>query len=185
MSMAQRTDSCGTTGERSRSQTNQLSFTPEFTKMLTKSSLHFGALSQHSFFSRHNPHPHRVRHIQGLNGRPVCMVRDDWFVTSSLFPHPLLKSHVFKKATGPSLDFPLAHKLNGVSSNKIKSAQFSEAGGMNLKTLLQKSACLPKREKTKNLRKNLSAERPNIQLKPGELSLHPLTLTNAEPIPSA
>ncbi|KAI9546771.1 hypothetical protein NQZ68_022716 [Dissostichus eleginoides] len=138
MSMAQRTDSCGTTGERSRSQTNQLSFTPEFTKMLTKSSLHFGALSQHSFFSRHNPHPHRVRHIQGLNGRPVCMVRDDWFVTSSLFPHPLLKSHVFKKATGPSLDFPLAHNLNGVSSNKIKSAQFSEAWRDELKDLAAK-----------------------------------------------
>ncbi|KAM8888172.1 protein TBATA isoform 2-T2 [Synchiropus picturatus] len=44
------------------------------------------------FFSRHNPHPHRVRHIQGLNGRPVCMVRDDWNLTSTLFPHPLLKS---------------------------------------------------------------------------------------------
>ncbi|KAK5881356.1 hypothetical protein CesoFtcFv8_022164 [Champsocephalus esox] len=70
--MAPRTDSCGTTGE--RSQTKQVSFTPEFSKMLTKSSPHFGALSHHSFFSRHNPHPHRVRHIQGLNGRPVCMV---------------------------------------------------------------------------------------------------------------
>ncbi|XP_077358484.1 protein TBATA [Festucalex cinctus] len=54
----------------------------------------FGALSHHSFFSRHNPHPHRVRHIQGLNGRPVCSVRDDWLVSSSLFPHPLLKSHI-------------------------------------------------------------------------------------------
>uniref|UniRef100_A0A3B4V971 Thymus, brain and testes associated n=1 Tax=Seriola dumerili TaxID=41447 RepID=A0A3B4V971_SERDU len=64
--------------------------------MLTKSSPRFGSLSHHSFFSRHNPHPHRVRHIQGLNGRPVCMVRDDWFVTSSLFPHPLLKTLLSK-----------------------------------------------------------------------------------------
>ncbi|XP_072439234.1 protein TBATA-like isoform X2 [Chiloscyllium punctatum] len=28
-----------------------------------KSSSRFGRLSYHSFFSRHNPHPHRVRHI--------------------------------------------------------------------------------------------------------------------------
>lgn len=33
----------------------------------------------------------------GLNGRPVCTGRDDWFVTSSLFPHPLLKSQVLRK----------------------------------------------------------------------------------------
>uniref|UniRef100_A0A8C5I0U4 Thymus, brain and testes associated n=1 Tax=Gouania willdenowi TaxID=441366 RepID=A0A8C5I0U4_GOUWI len=64
-----------------------------FTTMMSKSCPRFGSLSHHSFFSRHNPHPNRVRHIQGLNGRPICSVRDDWFVTSSLFPHPLLKSH--------------------------------------------------------------------------------------------
>ncbi|KAK5850971.1 hypothetical protein PBY51_001799 [Eleginops maclovinus] len=149
MLMAQSPDSCRTFGERSRSQTNQMPLTPEFTKMLTKSSPRFGALSHHSFFSRHNPHPHRVRHIQGLNGRPVCMVRDDWFVTSSLFPHPLLKSHVFKKATGPPLDFPLAHNLNGVSSNKIKSAQFSEAWRDELKDLATKVSLSSEAQKEK------------------------------------
>uniref|UniRef100_A0AAQ5X164 Thymus, brain and testes associated n=1 Tax=Amphiprion ocellaris TaxID=80972 RepID=A0AAQ5X164_AMPOC len=70
-------------------------FNTEFTKTLTKSSPRFGALSHHSFFSRHNPHPHQVTHIQGLNGRPICMVRDDWCVTSSLFPHPLLKKTLY------------------------------------------------------------------------------------------
>lgn len=35
------------------------------------------------------------------------------------------------------------------------------------------------------LRKNLSVERPNIQLIPGESSLHPPSLTSADPIPSA
>ncbi|XP_061665686.1 uncharacterized protein tbata isoform X1 [Syngnathoides biaculeatus] len=30
-----------------------------------RSAARFGFLSRHSFFSRHNPHPHRVRHIQG------------------------------------------------------------------------------------------------------------------------
>ncbi|KAK5906065.1 hypothetical protein CgunFtcFv8_001961 [Champsocephalus gunnari] len=101
MSMAPRTDSCGTTGE--RSQTKQVSFTPEFSKMLTKSSPHFGALSHHSFFSRHNPHPHRVRHIQGLN----------------------------------------------VSSNKIKSAQFSEAWRDELKDLAAKVSLSSKAGKDK------------------------------------
>uniref|UniRef100_A0A3P8SVI6 Thymus, brain and testes associated n=1 Tax=Amphiprion percula TaxID=161767 RepID=A0A3P8SVI6_AMPPE len=94
-------DSQGTTGERSHNQINQDPFNAEFTKTLTKSSPRFGALSHHSFFSQHNPHPHRVTHIQGLNGRPICMVRDDWCVTSSLFPHPLLKSHVLRKSPGP------------------------------------------------------------------------------------
>lgn len=53
------------TRERSCSKSNQLQFTSEFTNELTASSPRFGALSHHSFFSRHNPHPHRVRHIQG------------------------------------------------------------------------------------------------------------------------
>uniref|UniRef100_A0A3Q1CAI5 Thymus, brain and testes associated n=1 Tax=Amphiprion ocellaris TaxID=80972 RepID=A0A3Q1CAI5_AMPOC len=71
-----------------------------FCHIISKDSPRFGALSHHSFFSRHNPHPHRVTHIQGLNGRPICMVRDDWCVTSSLFPHPLLKGHVLRKSPG-------------------------------------------------------------------------------------
>ncbi|TRY59990.1 hypothetical protein DNTS_021682 [Danionella cerebrum] len=55
----------------------------------------FGSLSHHSFFSRHNPHPHRVRHMQGLNGKPVCTVNDDWFTFTPLCPHPLIKSQVY------------------------------------------------------------------------------------------
>lgn len=65
MSVMQGPNSRRATGERSHSQTAQVPFTPEFTKMLPKSSPRFGSLSHHSFFSRHNPHPHRVRHIQG------------------------------------------------------------------------------------------------------------------------
>lgn len=59
--------------------------------------------------------------LAGLNGRPVCMVRDDWYVTSSLFPHPLLKSHVLRKAAEPSVAFQSAQNLNGVSTSKSKS----------------------------------------------------------------
>ncbi|XP_038639148.1 protein TBATA-like [Scyliorhinus canicula] len=59
-----------------------------------KSSSRFGRLSHHSFFSRHNPHPHRVKHINGLNGIPVCAVNDDWYINSPLSPHPMIKSQV-------------------------------------------------------------------------------------------
>uniref|UniRef100_A0AAQ5ZHJ5 Thymus, brain and testes associated n=2 Tax=Amphiprion ocellaris TaxID=80972 RepID=A0AAQ5ZHJ5_AMPOC len=131
-------DSQGTTGERSHNQINQDPFNTEFTKTLTKSSPHFGALSHHSFFSRHNPHPHQVTHIQGLNGRAICMVRDDWCVTSSLFPHPLLKSHVLRKSPGPAFTFPLTQNLHAVSGNNNKSALFSEAWRDELKELVAK-----------------------------------------------
>lgn len=57
----------------------------------------------------------------GLNGRPVCTVRDDWNVTSSLFPHPLLKSHSHRKTAQPSFAFPSTHDLYGVGGHKSKS----------------------------------------------------------------
>nr|XP_046234289.1 protein TBATA [Scatophagus argus] len=150
MSISQSPESQGMRGERSQSQTYQVPFTSEFTKKLTTSSPRFGALSHHSFFSRHNPHPNRVRHIQGLNGRPVCMVRDDWYVTSSLFPHPLLKSHVLRKATDPSFALPLTQNLYGVSGNKSKSALFSEAWRDELKELAAKVRLSSQAQKDKN-----------------------------------
>ncbi|XP_067285925.1 protein TBATA [Pseudorasbora parva] len=67
---------------------------PLFESPGTRGSPRFGTLSHHSFFSRHNPHPHRVRHMQGLNGKPVCMVNDDWYGFTPLCPHPLIKSQV-------------------------------------------------------------------------------------------
>ncbi|KAI3365189.1 hypothetical protein L3Q82_010284 [Scortum barcoo] len=193
MSIAQSPDSRRGTGERSRG--NQVPFTPQLTKMPITSSARFGALSHHSFFSRHNPHPHRVRHIQGLNGRPVCMVRDDWFVTSSLFPHPLLKSHVLRKATDPSFPLPLAQNRHGLGGTKNKPALLSETWRDELKELAVKITLSSQAQKDKkesmflslyfrtNLGKNLFAERPNIQLKLGESFLHPPSLPNADPVP--
>ncbi|XP_075948912.1 protein TBATA [Anarhichas minor] len=139
--------------------------------MLTKSSPRFGAFSHQSFFSRHNPHPNRVKHIQGLNGRPVCMVRDDWFVTSSLFPHPLLKSHVLRKATNPSLEFRLPENIYGVSSNKNKSAaQFSEAWRDELKDLAAKVSLSPQAQK----------DRKEFQARPEEEFVRRKTQYSAE-----
>uniref|UniRef100_A0A8K9WRR8 Thymus, brain and testes associated n=1 Tax=Oncorhynchus mykiss TaxID=8022 RepID=A0A8K9WRR8_ONCMY len=44
---------------------NVMSYTADVSNMATRGSPRFGALSHHSFFSRHNPHPHRVTHIPG------------------------------------------------------------------------------------------------------------------------
>lgn len=38
------------------------------------------SLSSSSFFTRHNPHPGRVRHINGLLNVPICHVSDDGFM---------------------------------------------------------------------------------------------------------
>ncbi|XP_067409055.1 protein TBATA isoform X2 [Emydura macquarii macquarii] len=42
-----------------------LRFSMEALRPQSKNNSRFGNLSHHSFFSRHNPHPHRVTHIQG------------------------------------------------------------------------------------------------------------------------
>ncbi|XP_077595477.1 protein TBATA [Stigmatopora nigra] len=112
---------------------------------LTVGTPRFGSLSHHSFFSRHNPHPHRVRHIQGLNGRPVCMVRDDWLVTSSLFPHPLLKSHVQGPAAVSSLAYAPHNTQYGFNSSK--SALFSEAWRDELKELAARVSLASQKDK--------------------------------------
>ncbi|CAN9509151.1 unnamed protein product [Ophioblennius macclurei] len=152
MSTAQSPGARGSAAERSHDHVDLVPLTADFTKMLTKSSARFGALSHHSFFSRHNPHPNRVKHIQGLNGRPICTVRDDWFVTSSLFPHPLLKSHMLRKAAAPPPPFALPHvqTLHGASGNKNKSALFSEAWRDELKELVAKVNLSPQAQNDKN-----------------------------------
>ncbi|MEE6488544.1 hypothetical protein FKM82_015259 [Ascaphus truei] len=73
-------------------QNTPLRFSAQMLSPPIKNNSCFGSLSHHSFFSRHNPHPHRVTHIQGLNGIPICIVNDEWSVTSPLSPHPMIKS---------------------------------------------------------------------------------------------
>ncbi|XP_068610901.1 protein TBATA [Brachionichthys hirsutus] len=145
MFTAQSPASRGLTGATGRSSFSEDALSTDFPNKPPTSSARFGSLSHHSFFSRHNPHPHRVRHIQGLNGRPVCSVRDDWYVTSSLFPHPLLKSHVFRTASNPSFAFPPAQRGDG--GNKGKSALFSEAWRDELKELAAKVRLSPPAKK--------------------------------------
>ncbi|KAH9508471.1 hypothetical protein Btru_055289 [Bulinus truncatus] len=45
----------------------------------TQGGFRFGQLSHNSFFTRHNPHPTRVRHFKGLLDVPICTVNDDGY----------------------------------------------------------------------------------------------------------
>ncbi|XP_045075070.1 protein TBATA-like [Coregonus clupeaformis] len=118
---------------------NVMPSTADVSNVATRGSPRFGALSHHSFFSRHNPHPHRVTHIQGLNGIPVCMVNDDWYVTTSLFPHPLTKSQVFRTSTGAPFSLPAGHSVyGGRYRTGHRTALLSEAWKEELKDLSAK-----------------------------------------------
>ncbi|XP_042311986.1 protein TBATA isoform X2 [Sceloporus undulatus] len=74
-----------------------LRFSVQALRPHSKNTARFGSLSHHSFFSRHNPHPQRVTHIQGLNGAPVCTVNDEWTI---LPPHPMIKSQLHTHVLG-------------------------------------------------------------------------------------
>uniref|UniRef100_UPI00398F58FD protein TBATA n=1 Tax=Pristiophorus japonicus TaxID=55135 RepID=UPI00398F58FD len=110
----------------------------------SKSSTRFGRLSYHSFFSRHNPHPHRVTHINGLNGMPVCTVNDDWNINSPLSPHPLIKSQLPTMILG-RLGLPISiFQSNAFSDGNILKpviVPFSEAWRDELREFTSK-ACL-------------------------------------------
>ncbi|KAM5141130.1 LOW QUALITY PROTEIN: protein TBATA [Mantella aurantiaca] len=103
-------------------QNTPLRFSDEAMRPPTKSNSRFGSFSQHSFFSRHNPHPHRVTHIQGLNGIPICIVNDDWSVTSPMYPHPMIKNQLPTNLLGvPSLPIgdPQSNKVPYLTSGAI------------------------------------------------------------------
>ncbi|XP_054839481.1 protein TBATA [Eublepharis macularius] len=85
-----------------------LRFSVQALKLHSKNSARFGSLSHHSFFSRHNPHPHRVTHIQGLNGAPVCIVNDEGSEQTMLPPHPMIKSQFPTSVLGgPGVQMPI------------------------------------------------------------------------------
>ena len=46
----------------------------------------------------------------GLNGNPVCMVNDDWYISSPLCPHPLIASQVPRSYTGPLPTCPIGFR---------------------------------------------------------------------------
>ncbi|XP_073430986.1 protein TBATA isoform X1 [Dendrobates tinctorius] len=117
-------------------QNTPLRFSDEAMRPPTKSISRFGNLSQHSFFSRHNPHPHRVTHIQGLNGIPICIVNDEWNVTSPLYPHPMIKGKLPTNLLGvPSIPIGDPH---GNIVPYLGAGSMSEAWRDELKELAAK-----------------------------------------------
>ncbi|RXM34271.1 Microsomal triglyceride transfer protein large subunit, partial [Acipenser ruthenus] len=120
---------------------NPLRFIDDAVRPPSKGSPRFGTLSHHSFFSRHNPHPHRVTHIQGLNGNPVCMVNDDWYASTPLCPHPLIRSQFPMTVLGaPGLELPFG-ELYGGGTQIQGTGLLSEAWREELKDLAAK-VCL-------------------------------------------
>ncbi|XP_007902803.1 protein TBATA isoform X2 [Callorhinchus milii] len=107
----------------------------------SKSTSRFGVLSHHSFFSRHNPHPQRVTHINGLNGMPVCTVNDDWYVNAPLSPHPLIKRQLTTTVLGmPGTRLPISiFQRNGMSDGRAP--MFATAWREELRDFASK-ACL-------------------------------------------
>ncbi|XP_062926254.1 protein TBATA-like [Mobula hypostoma] len=125
----------------------------------SNSSTRFGKLSHHSFFSRHNPHPHRVTHINGLNGMPVCTVNDDWHVSTPLSPHPLIKSQFPTTVLG-RLGLPISifhcNAFGDGSIPKPTIAPLSEAWREELREFASKACFLlpepPEQKKTEERR---------------------------------
>uniref|UniRef100_A0A4W4EX65 Thymus, brain and testes associated n=1 Tax=Electrophorus electricus TaxID=8005 RepID=A0A4W4EX65_ELEEL len=118
---------------------SQMTFKSSLTKFTTRGSARFGTLSLNSFFSRHNPHPHRVTHMSGLNGSPVCMVNDDWYANTPLCPHPLIRSQM--PAAGPgrtSLSVPSQISLGSAGGVQSGAGLLSEAWREELKDLAAK-----------------------------------------------
>lgn len=56
--------------------------TSNLSRPSTQGGYRFGQLSQNSFFTRHNPHPARVRHLKGLLDVPICAVNDDGYFSN-------------------------------------------------------------------------------------------------------
>ncbi|KAM9324996.1 protein TBATA [Gastrophryne carolinensis] len=128
-------------------QNTPLRFSDEAMRPPTKSNSRFGNLSHNSFFSRHNPHPHRVTHIQGLNGIPICIVNDDWSVSSPLYPHPMIKSQLPTNLLGvPSLPIgdPYGNKVPFFDTGSV-----SEAWKEELRELAEKVAAAEKKPEKK------------------------------------
>ncbi|KAG9267485.1 protein TBATA [Astyanax mexicanus] len=111
-------------------------FITDLSRVTSRGSTRFGFLSHNSFFSRHNPHPHRVTHISGLNGSPVCAVNDDWFANTPLCPHPLIKSQLPASGNQPH---PISYTpASGASGSRHGTALLSEAWQEELKDLATK-----------------------------------------------
>ncbi|XP_027623521.1 protein TBATA isoform X3 [Tupaia chinensis] len=109
-------------------------------KPQTPCAYRFGRLSHHSFFSRHHPHPQRVTHIQDLTGKPVCVVRDEFSLTS--LPQPALLSRCLMGM--PTISVPIGDPQSN------RNPQLSSAWKSELKELASRVAIFTKENELKN-----------------------------------
>ncbi|XP_063095689.1 protein TBATA [Cavia porcellus] len=107
----------------------------------------FGHLSNHSFFSRHHPHPQRVTHIQGLSGKPICVVRDEFSLISLPQFTPLTHSPMGMPTTSVPIGDPRSNRNPQLPS---------EAWKRELKKLTSRVAVFTKETELKN--KEVGAE---------------------------
>nr|XP_033799184.1 protein TBATA [Geotrypetes seraphini]XP_033799185.1 protein TBATA [Geotrypetes seraphini] len=121
-----------------------LRFAVETPRTRSKSSSRFGNLSHHSFFSRHNPHPHRVTHMQGLNGIPICIVNDELDFSSTLPPHPMMRSQLPINILGvPSTQMPIGDPHGNLIPHFKGASTLSEAWREELRELAVKVCATP------------------------------------------
>uniref|UniRef100_H0VM07 Thymus, brain and testes associated n=1 Tax=Cavia porcellus TaxID=10141 RepID=H0VM07_CAVPO len=112
----------------------------------------FGHLSNHSFFSRHHPHPQRVTHIQGRarsattwlgwnSGKPICVVRDEFSLISLPQFTPLTHSPMGMPTTSVPIGDPRSNRNPQLPS---------EAWKRELKKLTSRVAVFTKETELKN-----------------------------------
>ncbi|KAM6182283.1 LOW QUALITY PROTEIN: protein TBATA [Erethizon dorsatum] len=101
----------------------------------------FGRLSHHSFFSRHHPHPQHVTHIQDLTGKPVCVVKDEFSVSS--LPQFTHLSHCL-------MGMPTISVLTGDPQSNRNPQLSSAAWKRELKELTSRVAVFTKETELKN-----------------------------------
>ncbi|XP_030060751.1 protein TBATA [Microcaecilia unicolor] len=127
-----------------------LRFAVEASRPQSKSSSRFGNLSHHSFFSRHNPHPHRVTHIKGLNGIPICIVNDGLDISSTFPPHPMMRSQLPINILGvPSTQIPIGDPHGNLIPHFKAASMLSEAWREELRELAVKVCATPSVEAEK------------------------------------
>ncbi|XP_028632714.1 protein TBATA [Grammomys surdaster] len=119
----------------------ELKITKSQTSQPTPSAYRFGRLSHHSFFSRHHPQPQRVSHIQDINGKSVCMVRDE-FSLGTLTQSTFLSRCLMEM---PTISVPIGDP----QSNRNPQLSASDTWRKNLKDLASRVTAFTKEIESK------------------------------------
>ncbi|XP_043836207.1 protein TBATA [Dromiciops gliroides] len=120
---------------------------PKVSRSWSQSTPRFGQLSHNSFFSRHNPHPNRVSHIQDLSGNPICTVRDN--ITHLPLPPPGSSPNFSINMLGvPRVQMPIGDPQSLVEP-RLNLSSLSSVWREELKELASKVAAFSKEAEVK------------------------------------